>query len=938
MRRTALLAPFALLFPAFALAQAAAPRLTVPPIVFAQRTLPNGLRVITSLDRTTPNVTVQLWYGVGAKNDPPGRSGFAHLFEHLMFKATRDLPAESFDRLTEDVGGMNNAFTADDTTAFYEVIPANHLQQLLWAEAERMTSLVVDQANFVSERAVVEEELRQRVLAEPYGRLFNLDIPKDSFAVHPYRRPPIGSIADLDASTLNDVRAFHAAWYRPDDATLIVVGNFDPGQLDAWVDKYFGPIRRPQAPMPAVTVVEPPRAGPRTVLEYGPNVPLPAVVITWLAPAARSPDAAALAVLDAVLTTGKSSLLYNQLVYADQIAEQVFSSADFRAQLGNFYVGAIMAGGHTVAQGEAALEAQVAQLRDHPVSDTELTIARNQLLASTVRQRETVDGRAQALGEAMTSEGDPNRANTDLAAVAAVTPADVERVARKYLTADAQVVIRYLPESDRPSGAPPPTPPPAAVPSPPYTGPVAELAPSAQRAPPPPIGPPVRFDMPIPALRTLANGLRVIVAKSSDEPIIAAELEVLGGAQTDPPRLAGANALAADLVTEGTATRTEPQIARQIESLGGELSAASGWEASQVSLSALTSQAAPALALMADVAEHPAFAPAELERVRKESLDALAVDLQQPSSIAGFAVSPVVFAGTPFGHVARGTLASLPRMNRDDLARLHQAWWRPDNAILVLTGDLTPDQGFALAQKAFGDWARPAGAPPAPAPVTGGAARRDVAVDLPGTGQAAVVLAKASIARSDPRFYSALVANTVLGGGYSARLNDEIRVKRGLSYGAGSSLDARAATGLFYAQAQTRNEAAPQVASLMQTLIAGLAAAPPSPQELEARKSSLVGEYGRALATADGLAGILGGLAIHGVDPGEIDLYTGKVDAVSAADVQAFARDTLAAGGDSVIVVGDAKAFSAGLKAALPDLEIIPLARLDLDSPTLRSP
>jgi zinc protease len=939
MRRLTFLVFVALLLvPAVALAQVSAPRLTVPPIVFSQRTLPNGLRLITSLDRTNPNVTVQLWYGVGAKNDPPGRSGFAHLFEHLMFKATRDLPAESFDRLTEDVGGMNNAFTADDTTAFYEVIPANHLQRLLWAEAERMTSLVVDEANFVSERSVVEEELRQRVLAEPYGRLFNLDIPKDSFAVHPYRRPPIGSIADLDASTLNDVRAFHAAWYRPDDATLIVVGNFDPAQLDAWVDKYFGPIRRPSTPMPAVTAVEPPRAGPRTVLEYGPNVPLPAVVITWLAPAARSPDAAALTVLDAVLTTGKSSRLYNQLVYADQIAEQVFSSADLRAQLGDFYVGAIMAGGHPVAQGEAALEAEVAELRDHTVSEAELTIARNQLLAATVRQRETVDGRAQALGEAVTGEGDPNRANTDLAAVSAVTPADVERVARKYLASDTQVVIRYLPESDRPAGAPPPPSPAAAVPSLPYTGPVAELAPPAQRAAPPPIGPLGRFEMPMPAQRILANGLRVIVAKSSDEPIIAAELEVLGGAQTDPPRLAGANSLAADLVTEGTATRTEPQIARQIESLGGELSAASGWEASQVSLNALTSQAAPALALMADVAEHPAFAPTELQRVRKETLDALAVDLQQPGSIAGFAVSPVVFAGTPFGHVARGTLASLPRVIRDDLARLHQAWWRPDNAVLVLTGDLTPDRGFALARQAFGDWAKPAGPPPAPPPVTGGAARRDIAVDLPGTGQAAVVLAKASIARSDPRFYSALVANTVLGGGYSARLNDEIRVKRGLSYGAGSTLDARAATGLFYAQAQTRNEAAPQVASLMQTLIASLATAPPSAQELEARKSSLVGEYGRALATADGLAGILGALAIHGVDPGEIDIYTGKVDAVSAADVQAFARDMLTAGGDSLIVVGDAKVFSTDLKSALPDLEIIPLARLDLDSPTLTSP
>src|ERR1700761_2310754 len=201
---------------ALAFAGGAAAQTAVPPIDFHERVLPNGLKVITSLDRTTPNVTVQVWYGVGAKNDPVGRSGFAHLFEHMMFKATRDMPPEYMDRLTEDVGGMNNAFTQDDTTPFYEVIPAADLQRLLWAESERMSSLVVDKANFDSERQVVEEELRQRVLANPYGRLFYIALPKDSFAVHPYHRSAIGSIENLDASTLDDVQRFHATYYRPD--------------------------------------------------------------------------------------------------------------------------------------------------------------------------------------------------------------------------------------------------------------------------------------------------------------------------------------------------------------------------------------------------------------------------------------------------------------------------------------------------------------------------------------------------------------------------------------------------------------------------------------------------------------------------------------------------------------------------------------------------
>src|SRR3954454_9729793 len=186
----------------------------------------------------------------------------------MMFKATRDLPAESFDRITEDVGGSNNAFTADDTTAYHEVIPANHLERLIWAEAERMGSLVVDEANFKSERAVVEEELRQRVLADPYGRFFRLLIPSNSYAVHPYKRPGIGSIEELEASTLDDVRSFHATYYRPDNAALIVFGNFDEGQLNAWVDQYFGVIKPPAAAIPRVTAVEPPRTGPRTVTGY----------------------------------------------------------------------------------------------------------------------------------------------------------------------------------------------------------------------------------------------------------------------------------------------------------------------------------------------------------------------------------------------------------------------------------------------------------------------------------------------------------------------------------------------------------------------------------------------------------------------------------------------------------------------------------------------
>ncbi len=263
--------------------------IAVPPIVYKERVLANGMKVFTARDTTTPNVSVQVWYGVGSKDDPNGRSGFAHLFEHLMFKSTRNMPSETLDRLTEDVGGFNNASTWDDFTNYYEVVPANHLERLLWAEADRLSTLVIDEPTFVSERNVVKEELRQGVLANPYGRLFSLYITQQSFTDHPYKRPGIGSIEELDAATVDDVRAFHATYYRPDNAALIVAGNFDEAQLSAMIDKYFAPLKTPSTPLPKVTVVEPARTGPKTVNTYGPNVPLPAVAISWQAPSAVRP-------------------------------------------------------------------------------------------------------------------------------------------------------------------------------------------------------------------------------------------------------------------------------------------------------------------------------------------------------------------------------------------------------------------------------------------------------------------------------------------------------------------------------------------------------------------------------------------------------------------------------------------------------------------------
>ncbi|MBV9925146.1 MAG: insulinase family protein [Acidobacteria bacterium] len=421
----------------------------VPPINFKERTLPNGLTVITAQERSNPTVAIQVWYKVGSKDDPDRRSGFAHLFEHLMFKSSKNMRDEMMDRLTEDVGGWNNASTSDDVTNYYEVVPSNYLETLLWAEADRMGSLNVTEKNFPSERDVVKEEYNTSVLAPPYGRLFYA-IDKDSFAVHPYHRPTIGSKEDLDAATIEDVRAFHTTFYRPDNAVLIVVGDFEQQQVDGWVDKYFAKIPKPSAPIPRVTVKEPERTSERRFDERGPNVPLPAVAITYLAPPISNADADALRVAESILSGGESSRLYQSLVYTQQVAAEAFGSANLRQDKGIFVLGAILAGGKSPAEGEKALLAELKKMQDAPVTKAELDKAVNQLVANALRERETNSGKAFAIGNAAVLVGDVKRVNTDIERLQAVTAADVQRVMKKYFTDTNRVVITYQAEGPKP--------------------------------------------------------------------------------------------------------------------------------------------------------------------------------------------------------------------------------------------------------------------------------------------------------------------------------------------------------------------------------------------------------------------------------------------------------------------------------------------------------
>ena len=430
--------------PVTALPTISALAIDVAPIRYADHTLPNGLRAILVPDRRVPSVAINVAYRVGGKDDPPGRSGFAHLFEHLMFKGTSRTAPETMDRLTEDVGGYNNAFTSEDITNYYEVVPSNHLERLLWAEADRLASLTVNEANFATERDVVIGEYDQRVLAEPYGMLDEL-VNREAYVVHPYRRGVIGSPAELNAASLDDVMAFHATYYRPDNAVLVVAGDLDPDETMAMIERWFGPIPTPPAPIPRVRAVEPPQTAERTYEYRAANVPLAAAEEAYHIPEAAHPDAAALDVLETLLGSGRSSRFYTSLVYDKQVATNAYAAADLREQPGLFGVRVTCARGVALTHARAALERELERVRTEPPGELEMARVRTQIASSVVRSRQTHSGVALELVRATTERGDPELVNGDLARYLAVTGDDVMRVARTYLRPENRTAVEYLP-------------------------------------------------------------------------------------------------------------------------------------------------------------------------------------------------------------------------------------------------------------------------------------------------------------------------------------------------------------------------------------------------------------------------------------------------------------------------------------------------------------
>src|SRR3954463_3395642 len=414
-----------------------------PKLQYDISTLPNGLTVVLSEDHSTPIVHLGVWYHVGSKNEKKGRTGFAHLFEHMMFKGSKNVAPEEHTSVISSVGGRSNAYTTDDETVFWETMPAQYLPLALWLEADRMASLRIDKDTFVNEREVVKEERRMRVDNQPYGRL-NEIIYANAFTVHPYKHSTIGSMEDLEAASIDDVREFFETYYVPENATLVLVGDFDAAQAKLLVGQYLGRVAKARQPVPRDIPKEPPQTAERRVKVEAPW-PLPAVVVAHHITSDGNPDSYPLHIASKVLSDGQSSRIYQKLVYDTQLAVAAFGGANLIEDPNLFYAVAIVQPGHTTEEAADALIAELDRLKAEPITDHELQRTKNQFARDYILGRESDQQKATQLAHAVVIHRDITTADGEFEIFQQLTTADVQRVARTYFTAENRVVITVMP-------------------------------------------------------------------------------------------------------------------------------------------------------------------------------------------------------------------------------------------------------------------------------------------------------------------------------------------------------------------------------------------------------------------------------------------------------------------------------------------------------------
>ncbi len=875
-------------------------------------TLQNGLEVILVEDRKLPLVAVNIWYHVGPANEAPGLTGFAHLFEHMMFAATKHAPRGLVDQLLEGAGATDsNGSTDFDRTNYHDTVPSNQLALALWAHADRMGYLldVLDQKALSNQQDVVRNERRESVENRPYGiveeALFQNLFPKS----HPYHANIMGSHADIQSAKLDDVRDFFTRYYAPNNASLVIAGDIDKAAARALVDKYFGSFRR-GADVPRPNVPTPVINAEKRVVVHD-RIELPRVIMGWLTTPAFKPDDAELSIAAHILAGDKTSRLYKSLVYDRQLAQDVGAAQHGYALSSVFEVDVTARPGHSAQEIEAAIDAELDALRATGPTETEMESARAAIETGMLTSVEKIggEGLADMVNEYNQYVGDPAYFAKDLERYRAVTAAGVQRVLNEQIRKDARVVVYGVPGT------------PLAEPE----VPVPRPARSTAAAPPlnadepwrhevPKAGPSPAISLPLAQAFVLANGLTVIHHRDPALPLVAAELVIKAGASANPPGHSGLAGFTASMLDEGTASRSAPQIAAAMAQLGASFGAASGAETTRMSLLSLKKHFAAALAVVADVARNPSFPDADVERQRASRLADLGQHLEDASAVAHIVASAALYGPQhPFGHVELGSQVAIAATTRADLVGFWEKHYLPNNAALVLVGDLTGDEAIALAEAHFGSWRAGALTRPAPAQATGTEARV-VLVPMEDASQTALQVTLIGAARTTPDFAALEIMNAVLGGLFTSRINNTLREEKGYSYGVYSQFDYRRTPGPFEIAGSVRTSATGASVTEILKEVRAMREQLLSAAELEnacnAQMLSLPGHFD----TIEAISASLAGLFAYDLPLDYYSTLAPQFAAVTAEQVRAVAHTYLAPEKLVVVAVGERRKVEAQLR------------------------
>jgi len=893
----------------------------IPQFSFEKYALGNGLEVILMEDHRLPVVAVNIWYHVGPANEDAGRTGFAHLFEHMMFQGSKHAPGDSFIRTLEGAGSPDiNGTTDFDRTNYMETVPANQLETALWLESDRMGYLLdtLDQANLSNQQDVVRNERRQGENT-PYQvaeeKLYQTLFP----AGHPYYGYTIGSHADIQAAKLEDVKKFFKLYYAPNNATLVLVGDFDKPGTKKLVERYFASLRRGE-PVPPIAAKTPAINSERRRVVTD-KIELPRAYMAWItSPIFKPGDADALITAE-ILGGGKSGRLYKKLVYEKQIAQDV-SASQYSLTLGSvFTVNATARPGKSVGDIEAALDAELSKLRADGPDAKEVERARNVIESRIIRGLETrggFDGVANRINLYNHHLKDPGFLEKDIARFRAVTPESVQKFAREQLRTSSRVALHCVP-GDKELGPEVPTPGKPDVPA--GTGAEAYNTDEPWRAAAPRPGPARALKLPVPNTFKLANGLTVILNERSGLPVVAASLVVRTGSEANPPERPGLASFTARMLDEGTATRTSLQIADEAAQLGASFGTSSSQDASFVSGASLKKNFPALLEIMADVALRPAFPPEEIERQRSIRLGDLVQEKDDPIQTALRLSSAVLFGPRhPYGFPQIGTESGLKGMNREELVAFWQKNYAPNNAALVVAGNISVAEVRALAEKAFGGWKR--GEVPQitmPAPQT--APAKLVIVDKEAAPQTVLLAVTVGAARSAPDYPAISIMNTILGGLFSSRLNLNLREEHGYSYGAGSFFFFNKTPGAFLAYSLVRTDVTAPATTEILKEIRKMSETSPSADEMILARDALVRSLPFTFESSDSVAGTFANIYIYDLGLDYYAKYPAAISGVTAEQAQAAAKKYIAPGRIIVVAVGD----RAKIETALRKLDLGPV-------------